>query len=135
MKLYLSIIFLTLLFSFPVHGRENEKCSSATKVVMGNMWNSTPSSEAIDHAIKQCNKSAIEGEVESQFDLSMLYMLQNNEVENEQSHFWTLKAANNNHTYAQFNLGQMYEKGVVVPKDNIQSDEWYKKAAENGFHR
>ena len=42
------------------------------------------------------------------------------------------KAAEQGLAFAQFKLGQMYDKGVGVPKDVAEAVKWYRKAAEQG---
>ncbi len=34
---------------------------------------------------------------------------------------------------AQFNLGEMYEYGLGVQKDDVKAFEWYSKAAAQGY--
>jgi TPR repeat protein len=45
---------------------------------------------------------------------------------------WYLKAAQQNHRLAQFNLGQMYAHGQGVPKDDTEAVMWIRRAAEGG---
>ena len=42
------------------------------------------------------------------------------------------KAAEQGDADAQFNLGDMYEKGDFVPKNDVEAVKFYKKAAEQG---
>ena len=41
---------------------------------------------------------------------------------------WYRKAAEQGLLDAQFNLSEMYRKGLGVPKDNVKSTEWLDKA-------
>jgi TPR repeat protein len=48
---------------------------------------------------------------------------------------WYLKAAEQGNADAQFNLGGIYQEGIVVPQDYPQALNWYIKAAEQGHER
>jgi len=48
---------------------------------------------------------------------------------------WYLKAAEQGHVEAQFNLGGIYQEGIVVPQDNSQALNWYIKAAQQGHEK
>tara|TARA_Y100001933_G_scaffold224493_1_gene237118 strand:+ start:263 stop:595 length:333 start_codon:yes stop_codon:yes gene_type:complete len=97
------------------------------------MWTGTQSTESIENAIGICLVSANRGDAIAQYNLSVLYTLKNNNIENEKTYEWALKAAKNGHAYSQFHLGTMYEKGTVVTQDTEKAYEWYKKAAKNGL--
>ncbi|MSU45686.1 MAG: sel1 repeat family protein [Lacunisphaera sp.] len=45
---------------------------------------------------------------------------------------WYRRAAEQGHTGAQFDLGDMYESGIGVPRDRAEGEKWYRKAAEKG---
>jgi TPR repeat protein len=45
---------------------------------------------------------------------------------------WYRKAADQNHAFAQFNLGVMYARGQGVAPDPVQAELWLRKAAEQG---
>jgi TPR repeat protein len=47
--------------------------------------------------------------------------------------YWYQKAAAQENTGAQYNLGVMYTNGKGVSKDAKQAVYWYKKAAEQGY--
>ncbi|MBQ7561590.1 MAG: sel1 repeat family protein [Synergistaceae bacterium] len=50
-----------------------------------------------------------------------------------QAVYWYRKAAEGGNTYAQNNLGYMYEYGRGgLPKDDMQAVYWWRKAAEGG---
>ena len=49
-----------------------------------------------------------------------------------QSFEYYLKAAQKGSTHAQIKIGQHYEDGIVVKKDNEQALYWYKRAADAG---
>lgn len=50
----------------------------------------------------------------------------------EAAHRFFSQAADSENTNAQIKLGQMYEDGVGVDKDSVQSIYWYRRAAEAG---
>jgi hypothetical protein len=56
--------------------------------------------------------------------------LENREEEGIQ---WLLKAAEQGDEGSQFQLGIMYRRGKVVPKDDRESHKWIRKAAERGY--
>ncbi|KAF8947428.1 hypothetical protein BGZ52_007849, partial [Haplosporangium bisporale] len=45
---------------------------------------------------------------------------------------WYLKAADQGHMGAQFNIGFLYDDGQGVPQDYSQAMKWYLKAADQG---
>lgn len=45
---------------------------------------------------------------------------------------WFMKAANNGNSYAQNNIGVLYQNGWGVKQDYVKAMEWYEKAANNG---
>jgi hypothetical protein len=47
----------------------------------------------------------------------------------EQALYWFHQAAKRNYSYAEFNIGQMYEKGCGVQRDLGEAVNWYRKAA------
>jgi TPR repeat protein len=46
---------------------------------------------------------------------------------------WFRKAADQDYTSAQNQLGMMYEQGRGVSQDYVKATEWYRKAAERGY--
>ena len=46
---------------------------------------------------------------------------------------WYLRAANQGFADSQSGIGNLYEKGLGVPKDLVKTKEWYEKAASQGF--
>ena len=46
---------------------------------------------------------------------------------------WLLKAAEQGHVVAQFNLGLLYEKGLGVERNHATVVKWYRAAVESGF--
>ena len=49
-----------------------------------------------------------------------------------QALYWYLKAAKQGNAGAQYELGEMYARGLGVPRDQTQAVAWYSKAADQG---
>ena len=45
---------------------------------------------------------------------------------------WYLKAANNEHNYAQFNIGVLYTNGRGVKQNIIEAYKWFSVSSSNG---
>jgi len=108
-------------------------CDAAAKEVMGQLFNGIESQESVEKAIESCMRTAQEGDSDSQYYLSILYMVKNNRKESQESYKWTLIAAKNGHPQAQYHLGTMYEAGNIVKHDIEDANYWYLLAAESGF--
>jgi TPR repeat protein len=66
-------------------------------------------------AYEQWLPLAEQGDAASQFNIGLLHSKQLvTEASPEQAVKWYLRAANNNHTHAQFNLGIKYDKGQTL---------------------
>jgi TPR repeat protein len=50
-----------------------------------------------------------------------------------QAYKWFLKAAEQNHAEAQFNLARMYERGVGVERNRAEAYKWFFNADQLGF--
>ena len=74
-------------------------------------------------------------DLESQYELSMLYFLSNNEEEIEESYYWVKKGANKYHTYAQYRLATISENGIVVKKNTSLADNLFTKSDTDAFLR
>ena len=133
MKSCIFIALLALLHTPLAMASTGGNCSDSMTTLVKNAWKGNITKELIDLSIATCQDPANDGDTESQYALSVLHLIRNNEIENEQSYLWTRKAASNNHVYAQYRLGRIYETGVVIPKDSSKADKWYTKAAENGL--
>jgi len=74
----------------------------------------------------------IRAEVENANDQAasgFMYLVFKDEVESAK---WFRKAAEQGHATAQFALGDMYDKGSGVPKNQSEAVKWFRKAAEQG---
>lgn len=133
MKSSILTILFVIFYAPLAIGNTKDKCSNSMQVIAESAWTGKITNELIKHAIETCQEPAKNGYVEAQYDLSILHLLENNKKENEQSFLWTKKAAQSNHIDAQYRLGNIYETGIVTPKDNTKADRWYNMAAEKGY--
>jgi len=51
----------------------------------------------------------------------------------EKAFYWFQKSAENGNEIAQYNLGECYELGNGVNKNEVKAFEWYKKSAEQEY--
>src|ERR1051326_424148 len=72
------------------------------------------------------------GDSEAQFELGAEFANGGNKSDYAEAAQWYLKAAEQSHARAQFNLGIMYLKGLGVPRDKRLSQMWMRRAAELG---
>jgi uncharacterized protein len=72
------------------------------------------------------------GDAEAQFSLGVKFARDGAAQDYAQAAHWYLKAADQNHSLAQFNLGIMYAAGQGVLRDEAQSTVWMQKAADLG---
>ena len=61
------------------------------------------------------------GDAEAQFSLGVKFARQGATQDYAQAAHWYLKAADQSHSLAQFNLGIMYAAGQGVPRDEAKS--------------
>ena len=82
------------------------------------------------------NTLAIKGEVNSQYNLSILYQHGLGIKKNYKEAFkWSKLAALQKHDNAQSNLGYLYDKGYGVDQSSIKAYQWYKTAALQNLAR
>ena len=72
------------------------------------------------------------GDAEAQFGLGVKFAREGPAQDYTQAAQWYLKAADQSHPLAQFNLGIMYAAGQGVPRDEAKSRVWMQKAADLG---
>lgn len=75
---------------------------------------------------------AEDGDAEAQFALGLALAGTGDKTDCAQGAQWFLRAAEQNHAQAQYNLGLMYLKGHGVPRDKACSRLWMSKAANLG---
>ena len=64
------------------------------------------------------------GDAEAQFSLGVKFARDGAAQDYAQAAQWYLKAADQSHSLAQFNLGIMYGEGQGVPRDEAKSRVW-----------
>ena len=72
------------------------------------------------------------GDAEAQFSLGVKFAREGATQDYAQAAQWYLKAADQSHSLAQFNLGIMYAAGQGVARDEAKSMGWMQKAADLG---
>src|ERR1039458_1254859 len=72
------------------------------------------------------------GDAEAQFSLGVKFAQEGAAQDYAQAAQWYLKAADQSHSLAQFNLGIMYGEGQGVPRDEATSMGWMQKAKDIG---
>lgn len=77
----------------------------------------------------QTKENAEKGDAEAQCDLGLFYMSKKDFV---RAAFWYTQSAKQGYVEAQIKLGECYEHGFGVDKDEQTAIYWYKKAAEKG---
>jgi TPR repeat protein len=92
-------------------------------------------SEKLSGKLRGLFQEAENGYASAQFELGNRYLnggegLSKNYMEAIR---WYRKAADQEHTDAQFNLAQMYEDGTGVKKNMHEAVKWYTRSAEQGF--
>jgi hypothetical protein len=91
-------------------------------------WFSRPEKPAAETA----ETRADHGEAEAQFSLGVKFAREGAAQDYPQAAQWYLKAANQSHSLAQFNLAIMYAAGQGVARDEVKSIGWMQKAADLG---
>ena len=94
-------------------------------------WFSRPEEPAVE-ATENTETRADRGDAEAQFSLGLKFAGEGAAQDYAQAASWYLKAADQNHCLAQFNLGIMYAAGQGMPRDEAKSMGWMQKAANLG---
>jgi hypothetical protein len=81
------------------------------------------------HAVRT---RAASGDPEAQFEVGLAFASRGDRFDSAEAARWYLKAAEQSHAQAQYNLGLMYLKGHGVPRDKALSRLWMSKAANLG---
>lgn len=82
---------------------------------------------------ERCTRTeAARGDAEAQFALGFSFAASPVPQDYAQAMQWYLKAADQNHRLAQFNLGQMYAHGQGTPKSDALALMWMRRAANGG---
>ena len=88
--------------------------------------------EAAEKTTESTETKAEHGDADAQFVLGINFAGAGGTQNYPQAASWYLKAADQGHSLAQFNLAIMYAMGQGMPRDEIQSMRWMKKAADLG---
>jgi len=91
-------------------------------------WFSRPQKPAVETT----ETRAGHGDAEAQFSLGLKFAQEGAGQDYAQAAHWYLKAADQSHSLAQFNLAVMYSAGQGLPRDEAKSMEWMQKAADLG---
>jgi TPR repeat protein len=91
-------------------------------------WFSRPQSPAVETT----ETRAGHGDAEAQFNLGVKFAGEGATQDYAQALHWYLKAADQSHALAQFNLAVMYAAGQGAPRDEAKSAGWMQKAADQG---
>jgi hypothetical protein len=83
-------------------------------------------------AVETTETRAGHGDAEAQFNLGVRFAGEGASQDYAQAAQWYLKAADQSHSLAQFNLAIMYAAGQGVPRDESKSMGWMQKAADLG---
>ena len=83
-------------------------------------------------AVETTETRAGHGDAEAQFSLGVKFAGEGVDQDYAQAAHWYLKAADQSHSLAQFNLAIMYATGQGVPRDESKSMGWMQKAADLG---
>ena len=83
-------------------------------------------------AVETTEIKAGQGDAEAQFSLGVKFAQEGATQDYPQAAQWYLKAADQSHTLAQFNLAIMYASGQGVVRDDVKSMSWMQKAADLG---
>jgi TPR repeat protein len=84
----------------------------------------------VDRALEAARVQAAAGDVVAQFSLgAMLYY---GADDTGQAIEWFRQAAARQYPPAEFQMGQLYDFGFAVARDDAEALDWYRKAAEHG---
>jgi TPR repeat protein len=89
-------------------------------------------SEADRKLLADIRAKAEKGDAQSQYELGCAFSFGHLEVTKDEPEAvkWYRKAAEQNYTQAQYNLGVCYARGQGVAKDEAEAVKWFRKAAE-----
>ena len=99
---------------------------------MGNPFNKLFTNRSEIPALETTASRAEGGDAQAQFSLGIKFAHDGAAQDFAQAAQWYLKAADQNHALAQYNLSVMYFRGQGVPRDKAASLVWIGKAAQLG---
>jgi hypothetical protein len=83
-----------------------------------------------EKAIFWYRKAAEQGDADAQFRISQLCGIDPSKSDKIEKLLFCLKAAKQDHSEAQYHLGEIYSESLIVKKNDDQAAFWYRKAAE-----
>jgi TPR repeat protein len=84
----------------------------------------------VERAFAAVRKSAAAGDAVAQFSLGALLYFGGDDT--AEAVDWLLKAAEQKYPPAEFQMGQLYDFGFVVDRDDAEALLWYRRAADHG---
>jgi TPR repeat protein len=84
----------------------------------------------VERALAAVRKSAAAGDAVAQFSLGALLYFGGDYT--AEAVDWLLKAAEQQYAPAEFQMGQLYDFGFVVDRDDAEALRWYRRAADHG---
>ncbi|WOJ96334.1 tetratricopeptide repeat protein [Congregibacter brevis] len=98
---------------------------------------SASASNAINMNLESLKTSASEGDSDAQYRLAMAlfreYKISGDSAAQTDAIVMLRDAANNGHSSAQSEMGDLFFEGRGVVQDFVQASDWYKKAASQGY--
>ena len=86
--------------------------------------------DEVERAFAAVRKSAAAGDVVAQFTLGALLYFGGDDT--AEAVDWLQKAAEQKYAPAEFQMGQLYDFGFVVDRDDAEALTWYRRAADHG---
>jgi len=84
----------------------------------------------IENAIIKFENASNEGSIEALTELGKIYLSNKNTSDYVKAFSYFTRAALRGNSEAQFELGNMYFRGLGIPKDFVEALNWYTKAAQ-----
>src|SRR6266478_4569059 len=107
--------------------RQTDKIKIMALSFLGRLFGATP--KPISESRETLETRANRGEADAQFGLGLKFANEGAAQDYVQAAHWYLKAAEQSHGLAQFNLGMMLEMGQGMPRDEAKALLWIQTAA------
>lgn len=110
----------------------NEKGSKQAKANLGELYREGGYGieRDYDKALKWYQLAIKDNPYRAYNGLASLYI---DQEDYDEAYKYLVEAADLGNPESQYNLGVMYDRGVVVEENKEQAKYWYKKAADNGW--
>lgn len=104
------------------------------KLSMKGIADSYYNSKDYKNALFWYNERAIQGDLESQCQLSYMYTYGlGTDINHEEARYWLKRSADGGYLQAQMNLALFYSRGSIgLEQSDEKAFEWFKKAADQG---